>query len=141
MKVMVRSLVRWSWLLVLCLLVGWFGGKAVAKLVPPTYQATTIIQLDTQSHGGGIIKPVTAYASLLTSDSVLGSVLQNYPNIDRLAFTSKQLVVTPAVTSETIVIQVTLPDAKEAAKIANNLATTLVTQQNARIQSELAQEI
>lgn len=141
MKKIVRTLLHWSWLFVLCLLVGWFGGKAAARLLPPTYQALTIVELNTQSRGGGIVKPVTAYAALLTSDSVMNTILKKYPDLDRLTFTTKQLVVTPVLTSETIEIEVTLPGAKEAASIANDLAGLLVAQQNAYIESELDQEV
>ena len=140
MKTVVRALWRWSWLLVLGLLAGYFGGKEVAALFPPTYQATALVQLNAQAHPSQVIQPIPAYATLVTSDSVLSDVLKRYP-LDRTTFVTKQLTVTPDTTSETISIQVTLPNAKMSAGVANLLAQKLVTQQNAYIQSQYNKEL
>lgn len=141
MKVLVRALLRWSWVLILCLLAGWFGGKLLASLLPPTYQVTAIIQLNGQSHASQIIQPVGAYATLVTSDSVLNPVLKKYHQIDRTSFVTKQLVVNSDNGAQDITIQVTLTDAKIAADAANMLAQSLVEQQNANIKAQYAQEI
>ncbi|HLX39621.1 MAG TPA: hypothetical protein VKR42_03775, partial [Ktedonobacteraceae bacterium] len=53
----------------------------------------------------------------------------------------KGLTVVPTVASASLQIEVTLSNAKEAANLANDLANTLVTQQNAEIKAEVAQEI
>src|SRR5258708_21232749 len=135
MKVIVRALVRWSWLLVICLAVGWFGGKELGALLPPTYQATAIVKLNAQAHTTQVIQPIAAYATLVTSDSEVGQVLKQYPQIDRTNFVAKQLVVTSDSNTGSITIQVTLPNAKEAADLSNQLAQSLVTQQNAYISS------
>src|SRR5690349_15790739 len=102
MKVIVRALVRWSWLLVLCLLVGWFGGRALAKALPPTYQATAIVQLNAQLGSTRVIQPVTVYAALVTSDSILSPVLKQYPVLDRQTLVLKQLVVSSDSDAQTI---------------------------------------
>ena len=141
MKILVRALVRGSWVLILCLLIGWLGGKKLATLFPPQYQATALIQLNTQSRTSTIVQPVAAYASLVTSDSVLGTTLKNYSNLDRQTMSAKQLIVTNDPKSQTISIQVTLPNAKEAASVANDLAHLLVTQQNALIQQQYTNEL
>jgi Mrp family chromosome partitioning ATPase len=141
MKVIVRAFIRWFWVLILCLIVGYYAGKPVAKLLPPTYLATTTIELKSSAHGGGLVKSVDAYSSLVTSDAVLLTVLKKFPDLNSTTLVGKGLTVVPTLTSQSLQIEVTLPDAKEAAKLANDLANTLVTQQNAEIKTEVAQEI
>ncbi len=141
MKVIVRTFIRWFWVLILCLIVGYYAGKPVAKLLPPTYLATSTIELSSSSHGGGFVKSVTAYSSLVTSDSILLTVLKKYPDLNSATLLGKGLSVVPTIASASLQIEVTLPNAKEAANLANDLANTLVTQQNAEIKTEVAQEI
>ena len=141
MKIVVRALVHWSWVLILCLLIGWFGGERLATLFPPQYQATALIQLNTQSSSSTIVQPVAAYASLVTSDSVLGATLKNYPDLDRQTMSTKQLIVNNDPKAQTISIQVALPNAREAASVANDLAHLLVTQQNADIQQQYTNQL
>src|ERR1700730_5487 len=95
MKILVRALIRWSWLLLLCLLGGYFGGKELSALLPPTYQVTAVVQLKASGRASQIIQPVAAYAALVTSDPVLNPVLLGHRDLDHQNFTSKQLVVTP----------------------------------------------
>lgn len=141
MKIVVRALVRWFWVLILCVLIGWLGGKKLATLFPPQYQATALIQLNMQSNTSAIVQPVAAYASLVTSDSVLGATLKNYPDLDRQTMSAKQLIITNDPKSQTISIQVALPNAREAASVANGLAHLLVAQQNAYIQQQYTNEM
>jgi Mrp family chromosome partitioning ATPase len=141
MKVIVKSLVHWSWLLVLCLIVGWFAGKVLTLAFPPTYQATALIQLNAQSGTSQIIQPIEVYGSLVTSDSLLNPVLKKYPQIDRQSFLSKQLSVNSDSRSQTISIQVTLLQPKVAQDAANMLAQMLIQQQNANIKALYTQEI
>ena len=111
MKKIVRAIAHWFWILILCALIGWFGGKELSKLIPPTYQATALVQLNAQAHTSSIVQPVAAYSALITSDSILGTVLHKYPTIDRTQFVTKQLVVSADNSSQTISISVTLPNA------------------------------
>ncbi len=143
MKVIVRSFIRWSWLLVLCLVVGFVAGKVLAAALPPTYQSTAVVQLNAQSHASqtNIIQPVAAYSTHVTSDTVVEPVFQKYPHLDRQAFITKNLVVIPDTPSQSIQIQVTLPNARMAADIANSLAQSLVVQENASIKSQYDTEI
>jgi Mrp family chromosome partitioning ATPase len=141
MRILVKSLARWFWLLILCVLVGYFGGKELSVLLPPNYQATSLVQLDAQTRTSLIVQPVAAYAALVTSDAVLNPVLAQHPDIDRTNFIAKQLTVSSDDPSATVTIQVTLPNAKEAALVANALAQLLVTQQNAYIKSQYTTEL
>src|SRR5713101_1437166 len=141
MKIVVRALIRWSWVLILCLLIGWLGGKKLATLFPPQYQATALIQLNMQSNTSAIVQSVAVYASLVTSDSVLGATLKNYPDLDRQTMSTKQLIITNDPKAQTISIQVALPNAREAASVANGLAHLLVAQQNAYIQQQYTNEL
>ena len=141
MKKIVKAIAHWFWILILCALIGWFGGKELTVLIPPTYQATALVQLNAQAHTSTIVQPVAAYSALITSDSILGTALKKYPKVDRTALVTKQLTVTPDNSSQTISINVTLSNAAEAAGLANELAQLLVTQQNAVIQQEYTREL
>lgn len=141
MKVVVRALIRWCWILVLCVIIGWLVGHELAVLIPPTYQATAIVQVNAPHNDSSqFIQSVTAYAFLVTSDNVLGNVLQAYPHLNRQAL-AKQLSVTPNTTGQSLTIQVDLPTAKVAAQLANDLAHELVSQQNNLIKDQYAKQI
>ncbi len=138
MKVLVRSLVRWSWLLVVSIIIGFVMGSVVKVLLPATYQATSYVQLSSQARTSQaqIIQPIAVYATDVTSDSVLNPVISQYKQIDRTNFITKELVVTYDAPSQTVQIQVTLPGAKLSANVANQLARLLIMQQNAAIQAQ-----
>lgn len=140
-KLIARAIVRWSWLLVLCLIAGWLGGKLLATLLPPTYQGTAIVQLNAQSRTSQVIQSVSAYASLVTGDSILGTALKDYPNLDRQSVGTKGLTVTPDIPSQTISIQVALPSADDAVSLSNRLAQLLITQENTDIKSQYAKQL
>lgn len=144
MRVVVRSLVRWAWILVLCLLVGWLMGKQLASALPPAYQATATVHLDAQARAGEVgapvVQSVASYASIATSDSIVSIVLPHYPDLKRQAL-SRQVESLPDLNGQNIMLSVTLPHAKEAANLANDLAHLLVTQQNAAIKQKYAQQI
>ncbi|HEU5227210.1 MAG TPA: cellulose synthase operon protein YhjQ/BcsQ [Ktedonobacteraceae bacterium] len=137
-KLLARAFARWWWLLVVSAIVGYFVGKILLALLPPTYQSTAVVQLSTQTRSSQaqIIQPIAAYSTLVTSDPVLNPVLAQHREIDRQTFVAKQLVITSDTPSQSFQIQVTLPQARTAADIANTLARTLVSQQNAYIKAQ-----
>ena len=143
MKVLVRTLIRWSWLLIICLFVGAGVGKVLSALLPPTYQATAYVQLNAQTKTAQvqIIQPVAVYATDVTSDAVLNPVLVKHKAIDRAYFLTKELVVTSDNPSQTVQIQVTIPGASLSAKIANELAQSLVAVENASIKAQYDAEL
>ncbi len=136
MKKIVRFLAHWSWLLILCLIIGVVGGRVLGTTLPPTYQATTIVQLNAEAHTTTIIQSVDAYVAQVTSDSLLNPLLQKYPHLDRQTFLSRELLVTANHLQQNILIQVTLPDPKTAARVANTLAESFVGQQNTNIKKQ-----
>src|SRR5579885_2670358 len=140
LSVIVRALVRWSWVLIIFLIVGFVLGKVLTSILPPQYQATSLVQLNGGSRGI-IIQPVASYANLVSSDSVLGQALKQFPKINPASIGTKQLVVTPDTKSNSISIQVSLPDGKDAAGLANALAQILVTSQNAYIKAQTEQQL
>jgi Mrp family chromosome partitioning ATPase len=140
MKRLLRALIRWFWVLLIFVVLGYLGGKLAASLLPPQYEAIAYVQLDS-SHGTGIVQPVDAYSADVSGNTILGPIYKQYPNLDPATFTTKQLNVTASKTGYTISIAVTLPKAKEAAAIANELATTLVQTENTYIRSQYAQQI
>ncbi|GAC1624875.1 MAG: polysaccharide biosynthesis tyrosine autokinase [Ktedonobacteraceae bacterium] len=143
MKVLVRSLVRWSWLLVISIILGYIVGRVLTSAIPPTYQSTAYIQLNASTRGSQaqIIQSVSAYAPNLTADSVLVPVLKHYRQIDREYFVAKQLVITPTDQSSNIQVQVTFPNAKIAAGAANELSQGMVDQQNKIIKAAYDKQI
>ena len=140
-SVIARGFVRWCWLLILFLIVGYALGKVLNSVLPPSYQATSIVQVNGESRTGVIVQPVATYGNLITSDLIMGAALKKYPGLNRDAIGTKQLVVTADTHSNSISIQLTLPNAKEAAGLANDLAQLLVTQQNAAIKQQYATEL
>lgn len=141
-SVIVRALIRWSWVLVLFLIVGYVVGKFLSGLLPPQYQATSLVQLNGQAHSALVVQPVSTYANLITGDAILGTVLkENFPKLEPSQIGTKQLTITPDDKSSSISIQVSLPSGKDAAALANDLAQLLVTQQNAVIQQEYTLEL
>ncbi len=143
MKVLVRSLIRWSWLLIVCLIVGVGVGKLLTILLPPTYASSAFVLLNAQTRASQvqIIQPVAVYATDVTSDAVLNPVLAKHKSIDRASFIAKQLLVTPNGASQTVQIQVTISGAKLSATIANELAQSLVTIENAAIKAQYNEEL
>src|SRR6266566_603312 len=113
MKKLVRFLTRWSWLLILCLIVGVVGGRVLRTALLPTYQATTIVQLNAQARATTIVQSVDAYAAQVTSDSLLNPLLQKYPNLDP----------------------------QTAASVANTLAESFVEQQNGYIRAQYDKQV
>ncbi len=140
LSVIVRALIRWSWVLVIFLIIGYVLGKALTSILPPQYQATSLVNLNGGARGI-IIQPVASYGNLIPGDSILGAALKNFPNINPASIGTKQLVVTPDTKSNSISIQVSLPNGKDAAGLANALAQLLVTQQNAVIKQQTEQQL
>ena len=101
------------------------------------------MQLNAHTHASQtqIIQPVASYSTLVESDPVVEPVLKRYPQLDRQTFITRELQVAPDTQSQSFQIQVTLPHARMAADIANALAQSLVTQQNAYIKSQYEKAI
>jgi protein-tyrosine kinase len=144
MRVVVRSLIRWTWILVLCVIAGFFAGKQIEKALPPTYQTVAIVHLDAQARSGGngvpVVQSIAAYATMATADSIINVVLVRYPDLNRQAL-SREIVTTPDLNGQNILFAVTLPRAREAANLANDLANVFVAQQNAVIKQGYEKQI
>src|SRR5437660_172424 len=120
-SVIVRGLVRWIWVLILFLIAGYLLGKVLGSVLPPQYQATAVVQL-TGTSRSNVVQPIGVYSNLINSDAILGTALKNYPNLDRQSIGTKNLVLNPDAKSNSVSIQITLSNAKEAAGLANDLA-------------------
>jgi Mrp family chromosome partitioning ATPase/capsular polysaccharide biosynthesis protein len=129
---------------VLCVTAGFFGGKRVESALPPTYQAVAIVHLDAQartgSNGVPVVQSVAAYATMATADSIISAVQVHYPDLNRQAL-SREIVTTPDLNGQNILFIVTLPHAREAANLANDLARLFVIQQNAVIKQGYEKQI
>ncbi len=137
MKVLVKAFVRWSWLLVLCVVAGAIIGNILSTVIQPTYQSSATVQLSAPRMSQfQIIQPISYYIPNVNSDAVVKPVLQKYPNVDLQTFRTKELIVTPIPGTQSFQIQVTLSNSQLAAAIANDLAQLLVKQQNAYIKSQ-----
>src|SRR5262245_4786098 len=120
----VRAIIRTYWaLIVLCVLIGGLGGFAASrKLTPsrPSYQSSATIRVD-----AGV---VATYAQLATTPDLLREVASHYPGLtpERL---KAEITAAPAGATSLIQITVTDADARRAADLANDIASTLIARE------------
>jgi Mrp family chromosome partitioning ATPase len=129
---------RWG-LVVICFVfasLGAFIGSS--KLMKPVYQSTALIEVAVNFGGSSLISDnITASqqlaateAQLATTYSVLNVVASHHHGytVDSL---TKEVAATARPSTQLVEIDVTDPDPKLAASIANDVAATLIKQQNA----------
>lgn len=125
-----QILIRWAWLLILCMILSIGGGYTISKLAKPTYQATTKIlvskDLSDQNSPFAAMNTqqlIDAYVQLLSSTSIVDEVSQKLnTEIDIQKIAQIQQV------RSTPVIQIVIEDndPQKAAAIANMLVEVLV---------------
>ena len=132
LKNYMQILIRWIWLLLLCMLLGTGSGYVFSKLATPTYQATTKILIskdlsdqNSQFAAMNTQQLIDAYVQLLSSANVVNEVsrrLNTEIDIQNIA-QIQQVRSTP-------VIQIVIDDSdpQQAAAIANMLVQVLVDQ-------------
>src|SRR5437660_1082064 len=143
LKIMVK---RWMVIVVCFVLVG--GGAYVgSRLMTPLYQSTAIVEVifntgstQTDSYTSLLASEqlLQTETTLATSDPVLREVALHYPGftVEQLA---KQVTATPKTNTQLFQIDVLDSNASRAARIANDVAQTLIKQQHQISQQNAAQ--
>lgn len=147
---------RWR-LIVICFILVGLGAYIGSRLIPPTYQSTALVQVairssnnNTQADYNSLLASdqlVQTEAQLAVSDPVLRVVASHYPGL-----TVEQLskAVTSTAKPNTQLFEIAVQDGnpKQAAALANDIATTLIQQQlqvvqqdNSQSQQQIQQEL
>jgi capsular exopolysaccharide synthesis family protein len=132
LKDYLRILMRWIWLLLICVLVGTFSGYGASRLEKPTYQASTKILVskdlsdqNSQFAAMSTQQLIDAYVQLLSSSSVVDEASQRLNYEINLKDLGSVLQV-----RSTNVIEITMEDTdpQRAAAIVNMLVEVLIDQ-------------
>lgn len=134
---------RWKFILVCFVLMG-IGTYIGNKFVKPSYQSTVLVQVNVSSSTSDINnllasdQLVQTEAIVATSDPVLREVASHYKGItvDKLM---KEVTVTARMNTQIFEIDVVDANPRLAAAIANDIAATLIKQQEQEIPQETAQ--
>jgi len=136
---------RWR-LIVICFLAVGLGALIGSHLMTPLYQSTVLIQISIPANGNqsdytsllASDQLVQTEAILATSDQVLREVTSHYPGltVDQL---SKEATAAPKLNTQLFAINVLDPSPSRAAALANDIATTLIRQQQQLVQQQQAQ--
>jgi Mrp family chromosome partitioning ATPase/capsular polysaccharide biosynthesis protein len=134
---------QWK-IVVLCFLFVGVGTFIGSKLMTPIYQSTALVQVDIRSSSNNQAdynsllasdQLVQTEAALATGDPVLREVASHYPNLPM-----EQLVgeVSSTVRTNTQLFEIDVvdPSPTQAARLANDIAMTLITQQQQVLQQD-----
>lgn len=141
-----ETMVKHWRLIVVCFLAVGLGALIGSKLITPQYQSSSLIQISIPSNSNqsdytsllASDQLVQTEAILATSDPVLREVASHYPGltVDQL---SKEATATPKLNTQLFAIDVLDPSPLRAAALANDIATTLIRQQQQLVQQQQAQ--
>ena len=136
---------RW-YIIPLCLVLVGGGALLVSLIIPPTYRSTALIQVeihsgDNQSDINELLASnqlVQTESQLATSDPILQEVASHHPEM-----TMRQLEnmasSEPKLNTQLFALHVQAGNAKEAAKLTNELATTFIAHQD-KVQRQADQD-
>jgi Mrp family chromosome partitioning ATPase/capsular polysaccharide biosynthesis protein len=136
---------RWG-LVVICFVFASLGAfLGSSKLMKPVYQSTALVEVSVNFGGSSLINDniiasqqlAGTEAQLATTYPVLSVVASHHPGftVDSL---TKEVAATARPNTQLLEIDVTDPDPKLAASIANDVAATLIKQQNAIAAQQIA---
>ena len=149
-------LVKQYKLILICLLVVGLGTFVGSKLMTPMYQSSVLIQVDIRSSNNNQAdynsllasdQLVQTEAALSTSNVVLRAVASHYPGLsaEQLA---RDVSSTTKLNTQLFEIDVVNPDAALTARLANDIATTMINQQlqvvqqnNKQAQQQIQQDL
>ncbi len=140
-------LVKQFKLILICFVTVGLGTLIGSKLMTPMYQSSVLIQVDirssnnNQSDYNNLLASdqlVQTEAALATSNSVLSAVASHYHDLsaEQLA---KDVSTTTKLNTQLFEIDVVNPNAAMAARLANDIATTMINQQLQVIQQNNTQ--
>jgi len=124
---------RWSWLLLLCVLIGMVGTFIVTKLQPPVYRATTVLIVDAETAPAPDegTQLATTYAQLVTRPIVLQGAARLAGHVSARSLAER---VQSTVESNTALIDIAVDDtspsraALQANAVASAFTSVLVQQ-------------
>jgi capsular polysaccharide biosynthesis protein/Mrp family chromosome partitioning ATPase len=137
---------RWFWLLGLCTLLGGVGAYMGSKLIPPTYQATTLLVVGQQTASSDVYNGVLAstqliptYMSLMAQPVVLQRAAAQVGGVSAQQLAGRIHITDQAGTQ---IIELDVDDASpiRAAQLANAIASTFVTMQRQAASAALARQ-
>ncbi|HZS94347.1 MAG TPA: polysaccharide biosynthesis tyrosine autokinase [Chloroflexota bacterium] len=127
-----RLLIRWSWLIVLCALVG--GGSAyyAASKQAPTYSATTLLLVHEKSSSDPYTTILASdqllqtYLNLMQAPSVVDRAAKSVPGVSAAELSSGLKVSNPGVSTQILQVQVSNTSPTVATKLANAVAKSFI---------------
>ncbi len=133
---------QWKLVLIYFLFVG-LGTFIGSKLMTPVYQSSALVQVTIRSSNNqtdynnllASSQLVQTEVALATSDPVLHEVASHYPGLSVGQLTG-EVSSTPKLNTQLFEIDVVDPSPTRAASLANDIATTLIKQQQQAIQQQ-----
>jgi Mrp family chromosome partitioning ATPase len=140
---------QWK-IIVICFVVVGAGAFIGSKLMKPLYQSTALVQViirssnNNQSDYTNLMASdqlVQTEATLATSDPVLREVASHYPGLTAIAL-AKEVSSTVKTNTQLFQIEVVDPSPTRAKDLANDIANTLINQQQkmTQVSNNLAQQ-
>lgn len=145
-----------QWKLIIgCFLLAGLGTFGVSKIITPLYQSSVVMEISIHSGNSSSDynnllasdQLVQTEAQLATSDTVLREVASHYAGLTSQQLTN-DVTSTPKLNTQLFEIDVLDASSTQAAKLANDVATTLIKQQqqlaqqaNATAQQQIQQEL
>ncbi|MDQ2902919.1 MAG: P-loop NTPase [Ktedonobacteraceae bacterium] len=135
---------RWP-LIIICFLVVGAGTYAGSRLVTPLYQSTTLVLVALQGQNQADDITVSAQmaqteSQLVVSSQVLQVVASHYKGLSADQLT-REVTASARLNTQLFEVDVQDPDPARAAALANDVATTLISQQLALSQQNYGQAI
>ena len=153
MKRYFSSIKQYSWILLACLLLAGIAGFIVARTQKAVYQASSVVLVQEGAPGttypGGPAGGTTAdsiakaltYAAELQSRSVMQSVMDYYPDLQKRGYTVNDLILdvvpSTATTAATITLLASTDHPSDAYLLADDVANGFAKYVTAQVQQQL----
>ncbi len=150
MKRYFSSIKQYSWVVLVCMILGGVVGYAMVKSSPVVYQATSTMLVQTNAPGNSISPSIPAadgltqavnYTSEIQSREVMQYVYDNNPLIKQRGYTANDLLVDittgTSATASTVTITSSTANAKDAVLLSNAVATSFQNYITQQMQAQL----
>lgn len=153
MKRYFSSIKQYSWVVLVCMILGGVVGYAMVKTSPVVYQATSTMLVQTNAPNNSISPTISAadglsqavnYTSEIQSREVMQYVYDNNPLIKKRGYTANDLLTDittgTSSTAATVTITSSTANAKDAVLLANAVATSFQNYIQQQLQAQLNAE-
>jgi len=144
------SIKRYSWVILVCVLLATLIGFVITRVIPPAYQVSSVLLVQSGAPGttytGGptasdnLTKALTYSAQILTR-STMQYIVTTDPRLTQRKYSPNDLLLdvvpTPSTTAPTISILVTAKTSSDAVMIANDVANGFASLIQANAQQQL----